>query len=73
MPADFREQLTEFVRIKTETGLLQLDEISLDQWYQERKLETIDRTIDLAKLRSSTGQLEEQLASVVKESTELGG
>lgn len=71
LPSVFREHLIEFVRIKNETGLLRLNDISLEQWYQELKLESIDRSIDVAKLKCNTAQLETQLAAVAKESHEL--
>lgn len=71
LPSVFREHLTEFVRIKNDTGLLRLNDISLEQWYQEIKLDTIDRTMDVAKLNISTGQMEAQLVAVAKESQEL--
>lgn len=71
LPSAFREQLTEFTRIRNATGLLRLNDISLEQWYQDNKLECIDRTIDLAKLKISTGQMESQLATIVKESQDL--
>lgn len=48
-----------------------MDDISLEQWYQENKLESIDRTVDLIKLKINTCQLEAQLAAVSKESQEL--
>lgn len=81
LPDEFLARLDEYVAIQQETGLLSLSDISLQQWYQQHKLEMIElaecsavgqahcRRLEdrLADVRQNVGELETLLAAADKE------
>lgn len=71
LPADFAARLDEYAAIQAETGLLRIDETSLEQWYQDRKLDIINLAECSAAGRADCRRLEAQLANVTAETAEL--
>lgn len=57
--------------IQQETGLLQISDITLEQWYQDRKLHIINLAECAATSRAHCQRLEAQLAEVAVETDEL--
>lgn len=71
LPTAVREDFEEYGNIRHKTGVMRLDGISIEQWFQEHKLLTIDSSVVLADLKDKLQETESELAAVVKDTQDI--